>query len=355
MHGQQTHPSALGFGSALEGLYRAADDHEASVLRDLVAKAGHLWDCPGCHAKFDPAVASCEFCGAARPADFTPAEAPARPRVLVVHGDRAGITTHALGDVTVARINDGEPLPEGFEDFAPLLGYEEEEAPPGLEHFKVEYDLNFWGGNFTGTGEHAYVPFSLVAPAGRLTAEQAFLRHTGIDPAHVIHYTFDETYDAAGQELDDEAAGVLAEVKQILDHASLPDILAALENCCLATSGDEDENTEAWKAAAERLLQAREELVTLERKPADEYHRLLRRTDTELIIQPAGSFNGALRAGELLGHRSVEQALEAAARYCRITALRAGRHSETLRRAGDVLDAAASFVSGLTPSAGLNY
>lgn len=65
--------------------------------------------------------------------------------------------------------------------------------------FRVEYDLNFWGGDYRGTGQFAYVPLALLTEA--VEPEEAFERHTGFDRHHIVHYMLDETYDAAGRAL----------------------------------------------------------------------------------------------------------------------------------------------------------
>lgn len=58
-------------------------------------------------------------------------------------------------------------------------------------HIQVEYDLQFWGGDYSGVGQFAYVPATLVDELG---VEEAFQAHTGIDPVHIVHYSLDELY-----------------------------------------------------------------------------------------------------------------------------------------------------------------
>lgn len=90
-----------------------------------------------------------------------------------------------------------------FDEFtAPLEGTDEAygAAPEGA-HFRVEFDLDYWGGDYHGTGDVAYVPFSLLHDARRLTPREAFTRHTGHIANHIVHYTLDDLYDAEGNEL----------------------------------------------------------------------------------------------------------------------------------------------------------
>lgn len=68
---------------------------------------------------------------------------------------------------------------------------------------KVEYDHDFRGGDYDGTGQFAYVPLRLIDRQPSKDQDErlksAFRRHTiGIDPVHIIHYTFDESYTQDG-------------------------------------------------------------------------------------------------------------------------------------------------------------
>lgn len=66
--------------------------------------------------------------------------------------------------------------------------------------FRVEYDETFFGGNYAGTGQFAYVPFSLMSE--EVEPEDAFERHTGISRQHIIHYSLDDSYDAQGNSIE---------------------------------------------------------------------------------------------------------------------------------------------------------
>ena len=62
---------------------------------------------------------------------------------------------------------------------------------------RVEFDLNYGGGNYSGVGTFVLIPWSVIRSSE--SVEAAFTKHTGHDPAHIIHYTSDEVYDAKGE------------------------------------------------------------------------------------------------------------------------------------------------------------
>lgn len=59
---------------------------------------------------------------------------------------------------------------------------------------KVEYDLNFFGGDYSGVGSMVYIPND-----EDLDIHEMFRRMTGIDPVHIIHIPLDETYTIDGE------------------------------------------------------------------------------------------------------------------------------------------------------------
>ncbi len=63
----------------------------------------------------------------------------------------------------------------------------------------VEYDLDYWGGDYDGLGEEALLPIDGLTDDN---LKERFQKQTGHDPTHVIHYTFDEPVDANGDELE---------------------------------------------------------------------------------------------------------------------------------------------------------
>jgi hypothetical protein len=76
----------------------------------------------------------------------------------------------------------------------------EDDSP--VAHIQVEYDLNYTGGDYSKTGNLAYVPCSLIDEAG--SVEAAFQRHTGHNPIHIVHHSPDELYTADGEPFEDE-------------------------------------------------------------------------------------------------------------------------------------------------------
>ncbi len=63
-------------------------------------------------------------------------------------------------------------------------------------YIRFEYDLDFWGGDYSDVGDFAYVPAKRCEKIGY---ERAFTEQTGIDAQHLIHYSPDELYDADGE------------------------------------------------------------------------------------------------------------------------------------------------------------
>jgi hypothetical protein len=100
--------------------------------------------------------------------------------LVVAQGDGYGIAdSHNWADVDAALTND----------------------PPGA-CIQVEYDLEYSGGDYSDTGDFAYVPCSLADRLGSI--EAAFERHTGHSRIHIVHYSPDELYTADGEPLEDK-------------------------------------------------------------------------------------------------------------------------------------------------------
>ena len=67
-----------------------------------------------------------------------------------------------------------------------------------IPHLPVEYDESYWGGDYSGSGDTAYVPLPLIEQVG---VEEAFRQAKGVDPIHIIHYTENgDCYTADGVE-----------------------------------------------------------------------------------------------------------------------------------------------------------
>lgn len=72
-----------------------------------------------------------------------------------------------------------------------------------VPHIQVEYDPLYTGGDYTGVGQFALVPISLIDACEKVTGAEdvvamAFRKHTKLDSMHIIHYTKDEIYDQHG-------------------------------------------------------------------------------------------------------------------------------------------------------------
>lgn len=73
-------------------------------------------------------------------------------------------------------------------------------SDPDHPHVRVEFDRNFYGGNYAGLGEHVFVPEALIdVMEGDVAA--AFAKFTRIDGVHMVSYTGDERFDADGEPL----------------------------------------------------------------------------------------------------------------------------------------------------------
>ena len=78
-----------------------------------------------------------------------------------------------------------------------------ERTPPRVKCVRVEYDLNFWGGDYSGVGQFAYIPLDAISRLRGKNDDKrlrtAFTVLVG-NPEHIIHYTFDEPVDQDGNE-----------------------------------------------------------------------------------------------------------------------------------------------------------
>lgn len=63
---------------------------------------------------------------------------------------------------------------------------------------RVEYDLDFRGGDYNKVGQFAYIPVDDIGHAPD-AVEAAFEKLTGHSRIHIIHYTPDETFDENGK------------------------------------------------------------------------------------------------------------------------------------------------------------
>lgn len=77
---------------------------------------------------------------------------------------------------------------------------DDSEGTPVEPHIQVEYDEDFWGGDYDGVGDLIYVKMSEADRLG--SVEAAFKALIGIDAVHMIHYSEDELFDIKGNHLD---------------------------------------------------------------------------------------------------------------------------------------------------------
>ncbi|MBY0240066.1 MAG: hypothetical protein K2X55_12195 [Burkholderiaceae bacterium] len=69
-------------------------------------------------------------------------------------------------------------------------------------HVCVEYDMNFYGGNYSSIGKHVYVPEALVDLVdGNVAA--AFSKFTRIDAVHMVSYVGDQRFGGDGDPLEE--------------------------------------------------------------------------------------------------------------------------------------------------------
>ena len=88
------------------------------------------------------------------------------------------------------------------------LHFDMVQPQPPRACLRIEYDLEYRGGDYSKVGRFAYVPLDAIgAVPGSLTGDErvraAFQILTGFDPAHIVHYTFDEVFDQDGNEWKD--------------------------------------------------------------------------------------------------------------------------------------------------------
>ena len=77
----------------------------------------------------------------------------------------------------------------------------EQKKLKNILHFQVEYDSNYYGGDYDKVGKFVYIPTDLIDVYG--SPEKAFEKVTGIDSVHIVHFSLDEIYDSEGDKLDE--------------------------------------------------------------------------------------------------------------------------------------------------------
>jgi hypothetical protein len=72
---------------------------------------------------------------------------------------------------------------------------------------RVEYDLDYYGGDYSKVGQFAYIPHAVVDKLTGMDMDKKLARAFEMlvgDPRHIIHFTWDEAYDQDGNEWKDE-------------------------------------------------------------------------------------------------------------------------------------------------------
>jgi hypothetical protein len=64
------------------------------------------------------------------------------------------------------------------------------------QYFRVEYDLNYTGGDYDKVGKFTHLPTDELE---NLTVQELFKRETGVNPIHIVSYNVDELYDVDGE------------------------------------------------------------------------------------------------------------------------------------------------------------
>jgi len=114
----------------------------------------------------------------------------------ITYGDLSGRWNIEISEVLTAEAMEKALLTQGSDpDF--LLGEHYEDLSPRV---RVEYDPDFRGGDYHGTGRFAYVPAGLADELG--SVKKAFTAHTGLPAVHIIHYSMSELCDVNGKPLE---------------------------------------------------------------------------------------------------------------------------------------------------------
>lgn len=69
-------------------------------------------------------------------------------------------------------------------------------------HAQIEFDLDFYGGDYSSVGHFVYIPHSAFDDDAGI--ELAFEKQTGLPRRCIIHYCLDDVYTADGEPLNDD-------------------------------------------------------------------------------------------------------------------------------------------------------
>jgi len=100
----------------------------------------------------------------------------------------------------VAYENEKGDAVDSVDDYLPFHMVQPE---PPKRCIRVEYDLNYQGGDYDKVGNFAYIPLDNIdRQSGKdfdKKLKTAFAVLVG-DPIHIVHFTFDQVYDQDGNE-----------------------------------------------------------------------------------------------------------------------------------------------------------
>lgn len=113
----------------------------------------------------------------------------------IVEGYRASLEDG--GDFIESEFNSqcGADLFEYDDEGDELVLREDLEDHP---HYRIEYDPDYWGGDYNGVGQFAFIPEGLEFALN--SVEEAFEKVTGVDRQHIVHYSTDERFRPDGVE-----------------------------------------------------------------------------------------------------------------------------------------------------------
>lgn len=76
-----------------------------------------------------------------------------------------------------------------------------EECRKDQPHTAIEFDLKYFGGDYSDTGDFVFIPNDFID--NQPTVEQAFIVWTGHDACHIVTIYLDEEYKSDGQPWDE--------------------------------------------------------------------------------------------------------------------------------------------------------
>jgi hypothetical protein len=115
-----------------------------------------------------------------------------------------GWTDENLLDLCLSYIQNTSTDNDDFPDWLEHQARQENkqfQSDQANEFIEVEYDTDYFGGDYSNVGETAMIPTKLAEQVGM---GMAFRQTTGFDPAHIIHYNPDERYDSNGNLIEED-------------------------------------------------------------------------------------------------------------------------------------------------------